>query len=329
MICRREEKDPRRLVVCGYCRKSEHLNCKNISGSAVRKLRAETYYCSEDCKELHRSSSQQSEMDSEVLSEVRKVLAEVRETRAEMHAVRTTIAELEKFHNFLSGKLDTMMEEMKTFQREQIELKKKYEWLQSDQRATSSTVEQLELEVDRMKRNELSKNAVIIGVPMVKNESSVQIVRKIATVLDCDLPDDAVLDAKRIVSKDQSFKDTKSPPIKVVFADETYKEELIAKKKTHGPLLLSAIDATLGVGKVLLRDELTAYGINLLKEVREVQKQVDLKYVWPGRHGAVLVKRGDNSKVEIIRRLSDVEMLQRRNLKRQQTTSPEKPAQKR
>lgn len=333
VICRREEKDLRKLLECGYCQKVEHVTCKNIVGSAVRKLRCQTYYCSEDCKAQHLRSPKPAEMESQVLKEVRMVLSEVKGTRAEMQAemlaVRTTIGELEKFHNFLSEKLDCLMDDMKLVRREQSELKTKYEGLQSDQRATSSTVEQLELEVDRLKRRDLSKNVVIVGVPMVKNESTVQIVKKISVVIGYDLPDDAVLDAKRILSKVQSQNGMKSAPIKVVFSNETHKEELLLKKKSHGPLLLSTIDATFGDGKIVLRDELTSYGMNLLKEVREVQKQFDLKYVWPGRNGAVLVKKGDNSKIDVIRCLSDVDLLQRRNLKRQLTVSPEKPAQKR
>lgn len=95
------------------------------------------------------------------------VLSKVKGTRAEMQAemlaVRTTIGELEKFHNFLSEKLDCLMDDMKLVRREQSELKTKYEGLQSDQRATSSTVEQLELEVDRLKKRDLSKNLPMLA----------------------------------------------------------------------------------------------------------------------------------------------------------------------
>lgn len=65
-------------------------------------------------------------------------------------------------------------------------------------------MEQLKLEVDRIKINELTKNVVIIGVPIAQNESSMQIVREIFAGLDCDLPDNAVLDVKRVVSQDHS-----------------------------------------------------------------------------------------------------------------------------
>lgn len=331
VICRLEEKDLQKILKCEFCRKSAHIKCKKISSSAIRKLRDQVYYCSIACKKSSQQPKQIAPMDSQVLEEVRMVLSEVRETRAELQAMKTTIGEVEKFQNFLSEKLDSVLKEMKTMKNDQAELKSRVDVLNVQQQTTADTVEQLELDVDRLKRNALSKNAVVIGVPMVKNESTTRVVYNICSALGYNLPNGAVLEAYRMGTKDTQQSSAKSPPIKVVFADEKFKEEMLSKKKNHGPLLLSAVDAAFGSGngKILLRDELTPYGVNLLKEIRQVQELADLKYVWPGRNGAILVKKTENSRIEIIRRRSEVERLQRKNLKRLIPVSPSDPAAKR
>lgn len=61
---------------------------------------------------------------------------------------------------------------------------------------------------------------------------------------------------------------------------------------------------------------MTSYGLSMLREVRENQEQLHLQYVWAGRQGATLVKRQQNSKVEIIRTRDDIRKLLHSNFKR-------------
>lgn len=318
VICGLEEKDPRKVVECAYCHKNEHFKCKNVIGNAVRKLREKTYFCSLECNNIYQQSTRNLAVESEVLKQLQNVLVEVRETRAELQTVKSTVGDIEKFQNFLSEKLDSVLDELKSVKEEQNMMKKDVQYLRGKQQATSDTVNQLELEVDRLNRASISKNAVLLGIPMKRNESVETAVRKVAAAVGYQLPEGAIVEAKRLSSKDHQQHDAKVPPVKVCFSEEQYKEELFSKKKNHGPLLASAVDSAFNssTAKIVLRDELTPYGMELLKEVREFKDLTDIKFVWPGRNGAILIKKTEGSKVDVIRSRKDIERLGKLSSKR-------------
>lgn len=291
VICGLEEKDPRKVIECVYCHKSEHFKCKNVIGNAVRKLREQTYFCSSECNNIYQQSIRNLAVESQVLKDLQSVLSEVRESRSELQAVKSTVGEIEKFQNFLSEKLDSLLGEIKLVKDEQSMMKKDVQHLRGKQQATSDSVDQLELEVDRLKRASFSKNAVLLGIPMKRNECVETVVCKVAAAVGCKLPNGAIVESKRLTNRDPLHNDGKVPPIKVCFAEERFKEELFSKKKIHGSLLASTVDPLFATStaKIIMRDELTSYGMELLKEVREIQDLTDIKFVWPGRNGAILI----------------------------------------
>lgn len=228
--CHLEEKDSRKVIECAYCHKCEHFKCKNVIGNAIRKLREQLYFCSKECSSIHLQSTRNSEMESQVLKELHNVLSEVRGTRSELQAVKSTVGDIEKFQSFLSEQLDSLLGEVKSLKEEQAELKKDVNTLRGKQQTTSEAVDQLELEVDRLNRATISKNAIILGIPMKGNEAVQQIVHNIAVTVGCHLPDDAIVEAKRLINKDPK-NDVKQPPIKVSFSEERFEEEFFSKKK--------------------------------------------------------------------------------------------------
>lgn len=323
VTCNKEEKDPKKVIECSYCHKCDHFKCKNIIGNAIRKLRELTYFCSLECQEFYQRTTRNLVAENQVLNELHTVLAEVRETRSDMKAVKSTIDDMEKFQNFLSGQLDTLLAEMKTMKLEHSTLKANVEVIEKKYHSVCNTVDSLEMEVDRINRASISKNTIILGIPAKSNEVPEQIVHKIAASVGLQLPAGAVLEAKRLISKETARFDNKTHPIKITFSEVRHKEELFSKKQKHGLLLSSAVDPTYTgtVSKVILRDELTPYGMRLLKKVREIQDLVELKFVWPGRNGVILTNKNENSKIEAIRCHTDAEQLERMNLTRQLSSS--------
>lgn len=317
VICQKEEKDHKKFIECIYCHKAEHFKCKNVIGSAVRKLREQPYFCSLECHEFYLRTTRSS-TESQVLNDIQVLLSEVRETKSEMKAVKNTVGEMEKFQNFLSGQLDTLLCEVKSIKIEHTELKANVDSLENNHRLVSAKVSKLELEVDRINRTTLTKNAIILGVPVTKNEMLPQLVGKFAASVGYELPNSAVVDAKRLISKESNGRTKQTQPIKVTFSEEQFKEQLFYRKKNHGQLLVSALDPSFTgiVNKVVLRDELTSHGMSLLKEAKEVLLQADWKFIWPGRNGAILAKKTENSKIELIRCLADLKLLENANKKR-------------
>lgn len=315
--CNTEEDDQNKIVLCHYCFKCEHLRCKKVFGEAAEKLRAKQYFCSLHCAKLSSHISAAAGMEKLMMEEIGKVLTEVRGTNAELRKVQDTIGELQRSHNSFAEKVDSMLNEIQTIKADQQLLKDDVAVLQEEQFAVNETITDLEKQLDRINRDALATHAVILGVPSTKNEDLKKVITDIALAVKCTLPEDAVVDAKRLVPKDGE-QTGKPVPIKVVFSATGYKEELFAKKKCHGLLLSSAIGNNSGTGgsRIIIRDELTSFGIKLLKQARVVQEVADLKFVWPGRDGVILARATDNSKVEKIRNVKDLQKLQRQHSKR-------------
>lgn len=250
-------------------------------------------------------------MDSLIMDEIKKVLEEVRD--------------LKRSHTNMDTKMDTILTEVQTIKGEHKRLKEDVEVLQLQHCAMDETVSNLEVQVDRVNRAALSKHAVILGVPMLPNEDAKELVHSIASAVQSDLPLGAVVEARRLLPKEPGQSGSKTAPIKVVFSDELHKEELFAKKKMHGLLLSSAIaaggSASSGGNRIIIRDELTPFGLKLLKHVRTVQEEADLKFVWPGRDGVILAKATNDAKVTTIRSTQDVLKLQRSHPKRPMDSS--------
>lgn len=321
--CQKEEKDAKKIIECVYCHKSEHFKCKNIIGNAVRKLREQPYFCSLECHEFHQRTTNNINAETKVLNDLRTVLLEVRETKNEMQSVKKSIGEVEQFQSFLSEKLDTFLSELRSLKADHNSLKTSVETISVEHKSLRDRVDYLEGEIDRANRAAVSKNAVILGIPSKSGENTMDVVRAFASTLGCHLPDDAVVEARRLVAKNSNPNDSKVAPIKVCFKDDRIKEDLFAKKKTRGQVLSTDVDQSFSnpVRRIVLRDELTPFGMKLLTNVREQKELAEWKYIWPGRYGAILAKRSDNSKVEIIRNRSDLEKLEKNSSKRARNSS--------
>lgn len=315
VICNQREKSLSKLLKCGHCSSTVHAKCKGLSTEAVRALREGTYYCSTMC---------------EFIPQMKTVITEVKEMRGELRSIKETMDDLESSHTYLSGQMEDLLQDIKSLKSDQATLRKHVSSLEGKHDTVSNKVDQLEQEVDRLQRTAITTHAVVLGIPNKPHEVPEQIIKKVAAAVGFVLPDEAILEASRLASKETSS--SKTHPIKVVFSQEQYKEELFSKKKQHGPLSVSAVDPEFAgaAGRVTLRDELTQYGLRLLKKVRDIQHDADIKFVWPGRNGAVLAKQTENSKTEVIRNQKDVERLERTSSKRllnssmsNATTSPE------
>lgn len=201
---------------------------------------------------------------------------------------------------------------MQAIKEDQQLLKNDVAVLQEEQFAVNETITDLEKQLDQLNRAALATHAVILGVPSSKDEDLKKVITDITLAVKCTLPEDAIVETKRLVSKDGE-QTGKPVPIKVIFSDTSY------NKKCHGLLLSSTIGSNntgTGGSRIILRDELTSFGMTLLKQARVVQEAADLKFVWPGRDGVILVRATDNSKVEKIRNAKDLQKLQHQHPKR-------------
>lgn len=333
VICDKEEPDVNKVLECLHCHKCYHYRCKKLVGSAARKMRSQQFYCTVECNEMGMRTQHAVASENALIQELRNVIKEVHAMRDEAAASRRfledSIKEVEKSQDFLCTKFDEVVSELKQLKIDYSKMEKEMFSVREDYSQLSDAVVTLEAEVDRFKRAELVRNVIVLGVPITREDNASAIVNGIARVMGYAL-DEKIIEAYRLKA---SKTDGNYAPIRVVFADSNVKEEFFAKKKIFGQMKVSALGGSFAAltGKITLRDEMTSYGLAMLREVRAMQEQLKAKYVWPGRDGVILMKRTDTSKVEYIRNRMDIRALECSTSKRARglSVSPEGPPAKR
>lgn len=332
VVCKKQESDTNKTISCMYCFSVAHLRCKNIIGSAISRVKANMYFCTPNCSEIYKrivdmqnsKSSMMNTLASELKDTVASVVADqMINVRSE---VRSVTAAVEKSQEFLSAKFDEIVSDFKNLKMENETLKLQISEMSKSHNELKNFVHQLEANVDKTDRRLVSNNAVLLGIPNVENENTMQLVDRTLNRIGVILPPESIVSATRLYVANK----TNAPvPIQVAFRDKNSKDLALSRKKDVGKLLSTNIDQSLLInGKasnVTLRDELTPLSIELLRKMREHQEQLGIKYVWPGRGGVILVKRDENSKPESIRNREDLNVLiNRYTAYSKQTPSPKR-----
>lgn len=335
-LCEKPEDNPARVIECSSCSRSAHFRCKRIYGNAVAKARKKPFFCTIECSEIYAKLNRQQNDNAEIINELKLLGQSVREvkqesahvriaveqTQLQMKALVETTVQIEKSQDFLANQFDGLRAEFGAFKNELTYLKEECsrskqevcEW-QNKHRELSQTVTRMELELDKVNRSTLSKNAVLLGVPVVENENATQLVRKIGEIIRYPLNDTSIVNAKRLFAKNTVRKDA---PILVTFDSETTKEHFFERKRQHGVLLASSVlESFAGMtNRITIRDEMTAFGRDLLREAKKLQESHDIKYVWLGRNGVVLLKRSDGAKIHHVESKEQLENIIRAIFKR-------------
>lgn len=310
-LCENIEENLSRIIECTHCGRCVHFHCKKVFGNAVKKMRGKPFFCSAECIDMHSKTSQRNPECADIIEEMRALAQAVREAKQESTNIRIifektglqiitlveTTNRIEESQVFLANQFDSIQSDFNSFKTEMNELKQKTaslekevgDWQQKYQYLTSS-VDQLELEMDKITRAKLSKNAILLGIPYVENENVNDIVHRTGKTVGCSFDANA-FQAKRLYAKSSSL----SSPILISFISDSLKEQFFECKREYGALMASEISESFAgfSRRVTIRDELTAYSRELLRMTKERQALLDIKYVRPGRGGIVIIKRSE------------------------------------
>ncbi|KAL1399076.1 hypothetical protein pipiens_008489 [Culex pipiens pipiens] len=231
-ICETAEPNAAKVLECVNCHACHHFKCKKIIGNAIAKWKKKDYFCSVLCQEIHLKATSAPNTESLLLAEFQKVVSEIKNLKEEQHSTRKyvskAVGEIEKSQNFLAHKFDEVCDNIKRLENEQHTLKGSVGVVEGKYVQLSETVNRLEGEVDRYRRSALSCNAILLGIPEVKDENLGEAVTRFAAVLGLNITEDFFSDVKRLRD---SKSESRSPPIRIVFASEPNKEQFFAKKK--------------------------------------------------------------------------------------------------
>lgn len=310
-VCKEKDVDIRTCVTCFYCFSSAHYTCKNISRKAKQKIEQNGYFCTPKCVDLYIRITAKHCMQSpditlvraEIKSTVSQFANEVKTVNEEVRSITTAI---EKSQEYLSSKFDIIVAEINKLKSENISLKQDIEVLKKSENNLKLSIQKLEVAARKADHDSLSKHAMFFGLPSKPNEDVAALVHRTARTLGVSLKTHSIVSATRLAS---NKKCNALAPIKVIFNSNIEKESILAKKKEIGKVMSTSIDESLLLDGqptyIVIRDELPHSTIELLRELRSIQRQYNIKYIWPGKGGIILMKLKENSKPQIIKTLDD------------------------
>lgn len=312
-VCEKLESDANKLLTCLYCFSSAHFKCRNITGKAVNRVKSNMFFCTIRCSEMFKRINDMLSNKTSVINTVSNelksivsniVVSQLGIMKSEVKSVSNAI---ESSQQFLSSKFDDILQEYQKLKQENETLKQHVNDLKISYSILEKSVNGMEGKFDKAELEELSNNAIFLGIPFSPNENVADLVCKTASHIGVPLKSDSLISANRFKPNNTS---NLSGPIKVEFRSKQDKELVFSRKRRFGTVKSSdVIKNTNGkhkVTNVVIRDELTTLALELLKSLKDLQIKHKIKYVWPGRRGAILVKENDQSRITVIKTKNDL-----------------------
>lgn len=315
-VCSENETDPNVVITCMYCFSSSHLKCRGITIKAAQRMREKPYFCSTKCADIYKKIYDMQKNDKSIISSfssqlnasvARIVETQMKQVKAEVKSVTTAV---ESSQNFLSEKFDKIVSDFNDLKSENTRLNMEIDLLKRSHSVLAETVYKLESIVDKNIKSNVDGKLIILGLPFTPNENVENVVKKTLGCIGVDLSSIS-FSANRLYTKPKNSNIV--APIRVIFDNPTMKDHVLDKKREFGQLKSTMIDKSLllngNASNVAVREEMTPLGLDLLKEMRNNQKSLNIKFVWPGRGGVILVKKHDESATEKITNRDDLNRL--------------------
>lgn len=315
MQCKKPEPDPKNMITCMYCFSSFHFECKDIYGKAKHKIKRDKYFCAVKCAELFKRitemSSNKSSMLSMVNAEIQNFVSQVvSEMNCVKSEVKTVCMAIDESQEFLASKFDRIVTEFNALKAENEDLKQQIDQLKKSQTTLQSTVQEVERGMNCADMEIISNNVMFFGLPSTSGENVPELIKSTVGKIGVNLSTRSLVSATRLFKPN---KPNTLVPIRAVFRSKSDKELILNKKREFGPMLSTLINESFLIdGKpsvIVIRDELTPPMIDLLKKIRAMQKQLNVKFIWPGRNGYINIKKDENSELNVIKNLNDFEAL--------------------
>lgn len=154
------------------------------------------------------------------------------------------------------------------------------------------------IQIETLKQHSLSSEIVINGIPdkLLEKEILIQTINKIFNLIDCKEVN--YWDYRSVFLMKKKSNSSGFTPVCLQLCSTAHKNLLIKNQKLKGPVLLQQVDTTLSdsdIRKIVIKDRLTPYFSELMKEAFMFKAKFNYKYVW--FKDTVLIKKTDNSKI--------------------------------
>lgn len=235
--------------------------------------------------------------ESQVIQTLKKMFEDLKSSLIQQ------VDELRKSVEFMSGKFDSICEDI-------AQTRSELKSTQEEFRALSRENAILKQEINDLQQYTRRDNVMVFGAPEFDGKSTYEVIDNICNVIGgTDLVQDVSI-AHRLPAKPG-----KSRPIIIRFCKRRSRDEFLqrfkieAKKDDTGPgISTKLIDNNLPTGRITAGEQLTATTRDLINKTRDVAKLRGYQFVW-SRDGKVFVRKNERSPVNRITSLQDIHNL--------------------
>ncbi|KAI4462955.1 l1 transposable element-related [Holotrichia oblita] len=271
-------------IKCGRCQSLFHLKCVNLPLTLADLSNDDFSWICKPCRGALNDPP----------SYVGELLNSIRALQDDMSDIKTKQSDFLESLSFYGGKIDDFSVQLNSF-------KTVFETVNSLKQELSEVKAECQLlrqEVENLNQYTRINNVEICGVPEVKNENLVAIVKKIGEVCNVGLADGDIDACHRVFRYPAASSSQPTAPKNIIvkFVNRTRKHDLLAAvRKNKLPGLNASLLGFNNENKIFVNDHLSPYNKILLRKCKQFCKTAQYKYCWVA-DCKIFIKKSDTAR---------------------------------
>lgn len=299
------------FVQCTIKKCKLHYECSGLTEKTYRQMgatRRETYrcrLCREDNTE-HKKPAAQSPTRKQITLEDLFLKIENMEfsVQKSVKDVKDEVFELQKSVSYSTDKIDDFIQELQAMNKKLSDITKENNLLQQKNKELEDKVQDLHQEVQEMQQYSRRFNIQLDGVPEVREEKAMDIVTKLATLID----EPIILNQDVQAAHRLPTNNTRRTPSFLIQFTNKQKRDAVIKKARQKKLVSTDFVSNAPQTLVFSNDHLTPYYKKLLYEARKAKVEKAYEFVWVNG-GKIFVKKDKDSRAIRIESMKDIEKM--------------------
>lgn len=198
----------------------------------------------------------------------------------------------------LTGSVNEIKTQNNTIISEFTELKNQFNKISKKQTEIVDDLTEVHIQIEQLKQQQIAAEIVINGIPenFLGKNTLVDTINAVLAKIGCSKLN--AWDYRSIFLMKKKTNTSGFTPVCVQLTSLAHKNLIFTKIKAKGPILLQQLDSSVpeaDTRKILIKDRLTPFNSNLLKEAYIFKTKYNYKYVW--FKDTVLIKKVDSSKI--------------------------------
>lgn len=198
----------------------------------------------------------------------------------------------------LTGAVNEIKNQNDTIISEFSEIKKKFNDISVSQSKILVDITEVQVQVEQLKQQQIASEIVINGIPdrLLGKNILVETINKVLSIIDCSPL--KYWDYRSIFLMKSKNNTSGFTPVCLQLCSLAHKNLITKNQKEKGNVLLHQLDSSVpqsDTRKIIIKERLTPYNSNLLKEAHIFKAKYNYKYAW--FKDTVLIKKSESSRI--------------------------------